>query len=132
MRHVVDVWRVRVAGVMPDAEGEVTERHAFAVADEAEDHAELAVGRREIQLEASGELGPLAVFEVAAPQGLDLNAFALKLAASVAERLGPRAAASHRVLGEGALVKEDADMTPPDRQELSLAVYRQERPVLGL
>lgn len=44
----------------------------------------------------------------------------------------PGPTASHRVLSEGALAEEDAGMTPPDRQELPLAVCRLERPVLCL
>jgi hypothetical protein len=81
---------------------------------------------------AGWELRAVAVFGIAAAQGLDLCAIALELASGLTQSLGSSAAASHRVLGEGALVEEDAGMTPPDGHGLSLAVCRQERPVLGL
>lgn len=65
-------------------------------------------------------------------QSLDLDALSLKLTASLPQRLGSDAATSHRVLGEGALVEEDAGMTPPDGQKLPLAVCGLEWPVLCL
>lgn len=129
----VDTRCVGVSGVVADAEGEVAKSQAaLAVTDEAEDHAELAVRWRQVDLEAGWELCAVAAFGVAAPQPLDFDAFALKLAARIAKRFGSGTTASHRVLGEGTLVEEDAGMTPPDEQGLPLAVCRQERPVLGL
>jgi hypothetical protein len=41
----------------------------------------------------------------AAAQGLDLDAIALELASRVTQSLGTGATASHRVLGEGALIE---------------------------
>ncbi len=58
---VVDGRRVGVAGVVPDAEGEVAECEAVVVTNEAEDHAELAVRRRQVGLEAGGQLRAVAV-----------------------------------------------------------------------
>jgi hypothetical protein len=117
---------------MPDTEGEAAEREAIGIADEAKDHAELAVGLWQINLEAGGELRAVPSFCIAAAQGLDFDAFPLELAPSLAQRLGARAAAPHRVLGERALVEEDAGIPPPDGQGLPLAVCGLERPVLGL
>ena len=39
--------------MVADAEGEVAQGETLAVADEAEDHAELAVRRRQVDLEAA-------------------------------------------------------------------------------
>lgn len=117
---------------MPYAECEVAEREALTISHEAENHPELAVRNRQIDLEAGGEPRAVATFGIAAAQRLDLDAISLELVASVPQRLGSGTAASHRVLGEGALIEEDAGMTPPDRQGLSLAVCRLERPVLCL
>jgi hypothetical protein len=129
---LVDGQRVGITRVMPHAESEVAKRKTLAVADKAEDHAELAVRSRQVGLEASRELRAVAAFGVAATQGLDLDALSLELAPSLPQRLGSSTAASHRVLGESTLVEEDAGMTPPDRQELPLAVGGLERPVLCL
>lgn len=129
---LVDGWRVRVARVMPDAEGEIAKGEAFAVANEAQDHAELAIRRWQIDLEASRELRAVASFGIAAAKGLDFDTLPLELVASLAKRLSARATTSHRVLGKGALVKEDAGIPPPDGQGLPLAVCGLERPVLGL
>lgn len=129
---LVDGRRVRVARLVPDAEREIAKGEALTVANEAQDHAELAIRRRQIDLEASRELRAVASFGIAAAKGLDLDTLPLELAASPAKRLRPRATASHRVLGEGALIEEDAGMTPPDGQELPLAVCGLEWPVLGL
>lgn len=129
---VVDGRRVGVAGVVPDAEGEIAESEAFVVTDEAEDHAELAVWRWQVGLEAGGQLCAAAVLGIAGAQGLDLCAVALEPSARLTEHLGAGATTPHRVLGEGALAEEDASVTPPDGQVLPLAVCGQERPVLGL
>lgn len=129
---LVDARRVRVAGVMPDAEGEIAKREAVLFADEAKDHAELAVRSWQVDLEADRKPRAVGVFRVAAAQGFDLNPDSFVIAPRVAKRLGARTAASHRVLGEGTLVKEDAGITPPDGQGLPLAVCGQKRPVLGL
>jgi hypothetical protein len=117
---------------MSDAEREVAEREAIGIADEAKDHAELAVGRRQIDLEAAGQLRPVAAFGIAAAQDLDFDTVLLELAPGLPQRLGTRAAASHRVLGERSLVKENAGIPPPDGQGLPLAVCGLKRPVLGL
>lgn len=117
---------------MPNAECEIAECKAPTVANEAEDHAELAVWRRQVDLEACWKLRTVAAFGIAAAQCLDLDPVLLKLAACVSQRLGSGAAASHRVLGESSLVEEDAGMTPPDGQGLPLAVCGLERPVLSL
>lgn len=132
MGDVVDGWRVGVARVVTDTEGQVAKTEALAVADEAKDHAELAIRRWQVDLEAGSELRAVAMFRVAATKGPDLDTVTLELVASLAEHLGSGAAASHRVLGEGTLVEEDAGMTPPGWQGLPLAVCGQERPVLGL
>lgn len=118
--------------MVADAEGEVAESETVVVADEAEDHAKLAVRRRQVDLEAAREFRVVAVFGVAAAKGLDLDAFALEPAARLPQHLRSGAAASHRVLGEGALVEEDAGIAPPDGHDLPLAVCGQKRPVLGL
>lgn len=118
--------------MVPDAEGEITEGETLAVANEAQDHAELAIRRWQVDLEASRELRAVASFGIAAAKGLDLDALPLERTASLTKRLRSRATASHRVLGEGALIEEDAGMTPPDGQGLPLAVCGPERPVLGL
>jgi hypothetical protein len=128
----VDGWRVRVARVVSDTESEIAKGEALAVANEAQDHAELAIRRWQIDLEASRELRPVASFGIAAAKGLDLDTLPLELVASLAKRLSACATTSHRVLGEGALVKEDAGIPPPDGQGLPLAVCGLERPVLGL
>lgn len=117
---------------MTDTESEIAKGEAFAVANEAQDHAELAIRRWQVDLEASRELRAVASFGIAAAKDLDLDTLLLKLVASLAKRLSARATTSHRVLGEGALVKEDAGMTPPDGQGLPLAVCGLEWPVLGL
>jgi hypothetical protein len=132
MCDLVDGLRVGVARVMPDAECEVAERETLAVADEAEDHPELAVRSRQVDLEACWELRAVQAFRITTAQRLDLHTVSLEQAASLPQRLSSGPAASHRVLGEGALVEEDAGMTPPDGQELPLAVCGLERPVLGL
>lgn len=129
---LIDGLRIGVARVVTNAEREVPKREAFAVADEAEDHPELAVRGRQVHLETSWELRAVAAFGITAAQSLDLDAVSLELAASLTQRLGSGTAASHRVLGESTLIEEDAGMAPPDWQGLPLAVYRLERPVLGL
>lgn len=75
---VVDGRRVGVAGVVPDAEGEVAECEAVVVTNEAEDHAELAVRRWQVGLEAGGQLRAVAVLGIAGAQGLDLCPVALE------------------------------------------------------
>lgn len=132
MGNLVDGLRIRVARMMANAECEIAKRESIAIADEAEDHAELAVGWRQIGLEASRQLRAIAMFGIAGAKGLDLCAVALEPPACLTKHLGSRAAAPHRVLGEGALAEEDAGMTSPDGQVLPLAVCRQERPVLCL
>jgi hypothetical protein len=121
----IDNLRVGVAGVVTDAEHEIAKRESVAVADEAEDHAELPTRHRQIDLEPRWQPGPVAPFGIAAAQGFDLDTVSLELIASLPQRLRPGPAASHRVLGESAL----AGMTPPDGQALPLAVRRLERPV---
>lgn len=118
--------------MVSDTESEIAKGEALAVANEAQDHAELAIRRWQIDLEASRELRAIASFGIAAAKGLDLDTLPLELAASLAKRLGARATASHRVLGEGALVEEDAGIPPPDGQGLPLAVCGLKWPVLGL
>lgn len=132
MRKLVDGLRIGVARVMANAESEVAKRESFALADESEDHSELAVGSWQIDLEAGWELRAVASFGIAAAQRLDLDTVLLELAASSAQRLRPSPATPHRVLGEGALVEENAGMTPPDGQGLPLAVCGLERAVLCL
>jgi hypothetical protein len=132
VRNLIDGLRVGVARVMPHAECEVAKRKSIAVADEAKDHPEPAVRSGQINLEAGRKLRTVAAFGIAAAQSLDLDTVPLELAPSPPERLGSRSAASHRVLGEGALIEEDTGMTPPDRQGLPLAVCGLERPVLCL
>ena len=132
MRDLVDAQRIGIARVMANAESEVAESEAVAFADEAKDHPELAVRSRQIDLEARWELRAIAAFGIAAAQRLDLNPALLELAASLAQRLSSSTAASHRVLGECTLVEEDTGMTPPNGQELPLAVCGLERPVLCL
>lgn len=89
MSDVVDGRRVGVARVMADAEGEVAEGKALTVTDEAQNHAELAVRCRQIDLDAGRELDAIAAFGIAAAKGLDLDAIPLELAASLAP-LPPR------------------------------------------
>lgn len=67
---------------MPHAECEVAECEAFAVADEAEDHPELAIRGRQVDLEAGRELCAIATVGIAATQSFDLDAVSLELAAS--------------------------------------------------
>lgn len=129
MRNLVDGLRVGVARVMANAEGEVAKRESFALADESEDHSELAVRSRQIDLEAGWELRAVASFGIAAAQRLDLDTLLLELAPSLPQRVGSGAATSHRVLGKSTLVKEDAGMAPPDGQGLPLAVCGLKRPV---
>ncbi len=118
--------------MMADTEGEAAKCEAVGIADKAEHHAEPAVRRWQIDLETGGKLRAVATFRIAAAQGLDLNTFLLELSPSFAKRLGTRAATPHRVLGEGALVEEDAGIPPPDGQGLPLAVCGLKWPVLGL
>lgn len=118
--------------MVPDTESEIAKGETLAVANEAQDHAELAVRRWQVDLEAGWELRAVASFGIAATKGLNLDTLPRELIASLAKRLGGRATASHRVLGEGALVKEDAGIPPPDGQGLPLAVCGLKRPVLGL
>lgn len=132
IRNLIDGRSVGATRMMPDAEGEIAKCKAIGIADEAKDHAELAGGRRQIDLETGGQLRPVAAFGITAAQDLDLDTVLLELASGLPQRLGACAAASHRVLGEGALVKEDAGIPPPDGQGLPLAVCGLERPVLGL
>lgn len=116
MRDLIGGLRVGVAGVMPDAKCEIAKRNAFAVTDKAQNHAELAARGRQVDLEAGRELRAVAAFRIATAKLLDLYTVSLEPAASLPQRLGPGTTASHRVLGEGALVEEDAGMTPPDGQ----------------
>lgn len=132
MRDLVDGLRIGVARVMPDAEYEIAKRQTFAMADESEDHPELAVRRGQVNLEAGRKLRAVPPFGIAAAQSLDLDALSLELTASLPQRLSSGAATSHRVLGKSTLVEEDAGITPPDGQGLPLAVCGLERPVLGL
>lgn len=118
--------------MVSDAECEVAEREAVAVANEAEDHPELAIRSGQVDLEAGREFGAVAPFGIAAAQRFDLDPHLLELAACLPQGLGSGPAASHRVLGESALVEEDAGITPPDGHGLALAVCGLERPVLGL
>lgn len=132
MRNLVDGLRAGVARVMPDAKCEIAEREALAVADETEDHSELAARGGQVDLEAGREFRAVATLGIASAQSPDLDAILLEPTASFAERLGPGTTTSHRVLGESALVEEDAGMTPPDGQGLPLAVCGLKRPVLCL
>lgn len=118
--------------MVSDTESEIAKGETLTVANEAQHHAKLAIRRWQIDLEASRELRAVASFGIAAAKGLDLDTLPLELDASLTKRLGARATASHRVLGEGALVKEDAGIPPPDGQGLPLAVCGLKRPVLGL
>jgi hypothetical protein len=129
---LIDGLRMGVAGVVTDPEREVAEREAVTVADETEDHPELAVRSRQVDLEARWEFRAVTSFGITSAQSLDLNAILLESTASLAQRLGSSASASHRVLGESPLVEEDAGITPPDGQGLPLAVCGLERPVLCL
>ena len=54
--------------MVADAEGEVIESWAIVSYDEFEDHPEATSGRREVDLEALGEPGPVTVLGVAWPQ----------------------------------------------------------------
>lgn len=118
--------------MMPDAEREIAKREAIGISDEAKDHSELAVGWRQIDLEAGGQPRPIAAFGIKAAQDLDLDTFLRELPPGLSQRLGARAAASHRVLSERALVEENAGIAPPDGQGLPLAVCGLKRPVLSL
>ena len=118
--------------MMPDTKREVAECEAIGITDEAKDHAELAVGRRQIDLEASGQLRPVTAFGIAAAQDFDLDTVLLKLAPCLPQCLCARATASHRVLAELALAEENAGIAPPGGQGLPLAVGGLERPVLSL
>ena len=118
--------------MVADAESQITERETFSIADEAKNHAELAIRGWQVNLEAAWKLRAIAAFRIAAAQSLDLDTVSLELATGLPQRLGSGTAASHRVLSKGTLVEEDAGMTPPDGQELPLAVYGLERPLLGL
>lgn len=89
MRQLVDGWCIGVAGVMPYAKCEVAEREALAAADEAEDHSELAIRSRQIDLEAGWELRAVAALGIAAPQRLDLDPVLLELAASLPQLSAP-------------------------------------------
>ena len=131
MRNLVDGLRSVGARVMANAESEVAKRESFALADESEDHSELAVRSRQIDLEAGWELRTVAAFGITAAQRLDLDPVLLELAASLPQRVGSGAATSHRVLGKSTLVEEDAGMTPPDGHGLPLAVCGLEWPVLS-
>jgi hypothetical protein len=77
----IDGLRVGVARVVTDAECEIAERESVAVADEAEDHAELPTRHRQVDLEARRQPGPVAPFGIAAAQGFDLNTVSLELTA---------------------------------------------------
>jgi len=132
IRDLVDGWGVGVTRMMSDAEGEIAKCKAIGIADEAKDHAELAGGRRQIDLETGGKFRAIPPFGIATTQSRDRDAFALELSPSLAQRIRPRTTAAHRVLGESALAEEDTGMPPPDGQGLPLAVCRLERPVLGL
>src|SRR3954447_16323438 len=65
MGNLVHGLRVRVARVVANAECEIAKREPFAISDEAEDHAELAVGWRQIGLEAGRQLRAVAIFGIA-------------------------------------------------------------------
>jgi hypothetical protein len=117
---------------MPNAESEIAKSKTFAISDEAEDHPELTVRRGEVDLEAGRKHRAVPPFGIAATESLDLDALPLELTASLPQRLSSGAATSHRVLGEGTLIEEDAGMTPPDGQDLPLAVCGLDRPVLCL
>jgi hypothetical protein len=132
VRELIDGWCIRVGRMMSDAECKAAKCKAIAVADEAEDHPELAVWSRQIDLEAGWEFRAVTTFGITSAQSLYLDAILFEAAASLAQRLGSSTAASHRVLGESTLVEEDTGMTPPDWQELPLAVCGLERPVLCL
>jgi hypothetical protein len=86
---VVDGRPVGVAGVVPDAEGEVAECKALVVMDEAKDHAELAIWRRQVGLEAGGQPRAVAVLGIAGAQSLDLCALALEPPAASRSALAP-------------------------------------------
>jgi len=117
---------------MPDAESEIAKRNTLAMTNESEDRPELAVGRGQVNLETGRKPRAVPSFGIAAAQSLDLNALSLEVTARLPQRLCSGATASHRVLGEGALIEKDAGMTPPDGQELPLAVGGLEWPVLCL
>jgi hypothetical protein len=132
MRDLVDGLRVGIARMMPYTECEVAEGEPLAIANKAEDHPELAIWDGQVHLETGWQLRAVAALGIAAPQSLDLDAISFKPSASLSQRLRSGTTASHRVLGEGALVEEDAGMTPPDGQGLPLAVCGLKRPVLCL
>ena len=132
MRNLVDRLCIGVARVMANAEREVAKRETFALANKSEDHSELAIRSRQIDLEAGWELRAVATFGITSAQRLDLDSVLLEMAASHAKHLSTSPTTSHHVLGESALAEQNAGMTPPDGQELPLAVGRLERPVLCL
>lgn len=118
--------------MMSDAEGEIAKRKAVGIADEAKDHAELAGGRRQIDLETGGKFRAIPPFGIATTQVRDRDAFPLELIPSLAQHIRSCTTTAHRVLSESTLAKQDTGMPPPDGQGLPLAVCRLERPVLGL
>lgn len=74
----VDRWRIRVAGMMSDAKGEIAECEPVGIANEAKNHAELPIGWRQIDLEASRETRAIAPFGIASAQRLDLDPIIFK------------------------------------------------------
>lgn len=100
MSDVVDGRSVGVEGVVADAEGEVAEREALLVTDETEDHAELAVRRWQVDLEAGRELRAVAMLGIAAAQSLDLCAVALEPPARLKGKVYPSLSAM--ISGDGA------------------------------
>jgi hypothetical protein len=132
MSDFVDRRCLRVPRMMSNAESEITKREPIGVTDKAKDHAELAIGRWQIDLQTAGQPGAVAAFGIATAKCPDLEALSLESTSSLPQRTSACATAPHRVLGERALVEENTGIAPPNGQELPLAVGGLKWPVLGL
>lgn len=102
---LVDGGGVRVARMVADAKGGVGEERPSLAALNAEDHAELAVWVRQVDLDAMRELCPVDAFVVAREKMIDGHAVLLVLISGGSRDLAASIAGTVQVLGEGGIIK---------------------------
>lgn len=132
IRELVHRLRVGVLRVMSHAEGEVTQSEPVLVAGQRQHHPELAIGRWQVDLETTRQLGPVSSLRVAAPQAGDSHPAGLISVPGLSKYRHPGTTTAHDVLRKGDLVNDDPGMARFDAHRLPLAVGWEERPMLTL
>jgi hypothetical protein len=99
--------------MMADSEGGVNESQLAVAALDAEDHAELPVRGRQVDLDAMRELGSVGAFLVAGEKNAHRHPVLFVLAPGCASDVLSSIAGSLQILGEGRIVEQRGRMTSP-------------------